>query len=113
MSECIQYAYRIATDAQIAGPDWIKSRDVRFDIVGKAPPDTPQDTLRVMMQNLLADRLKLALHRVLCAVGMLCGAEQIRMALRPRSMASPPISMGPRYIQRCNCSPDSHLNPIP
>ena len=62
LSECIQYAYRIATDAQIVGPDWIKSRDIRFDIVGKAPPDTPQDTLRVMAQNLLADRLKLALH---------------------------------------------------
>lgn len=62
LSECIQYAYRIAADAQIAGPDWIKSRDVRFDIVGKAPPDTPQDQLRVMTQNLLADRLKLVIH---------------------------------------------------
>jgi uncharacterized protein (TIGR03435 family) len=62
LSECIQFAYRISAEAQIAGPDWIKSRDVRFDIVGKAPADTPQDTLRVMTQNLLADRLKLAVH---------------------------------------------------
>jgi uncharacterized protein (TIGR03435 family) len=62
LSECIQFAYRITTDAQIAGPDWIKSRDVRFDIVGKAPPNTPQDELRLMTQNLLADRLKLAIH---------------------------------------------------
>jgi uncharacterized protein (TIGR03435 family) len=62
LSECIQFAYRISADAQIAGPDWIKSRDLRFDIVGKAPADTPQDTLRVMTQNLLADRLKLAVH---------------------------------------------------
>jgi uncharacterized protein (TIGR03435 family) len=62
LAECIQFAYGIVSDAQIVGPDWIKSRDVRFDIVGQAEFDTPHDTLRVMIQNLLANRLKLALH---------------------------------------------------
>ncbi len=62
LSECIQFAYGIMSDSQILGPDWIKSRDVRFDIVGKAPNGTSQDQLRLMMQSLLAERLKLALH---------------------------------------------------
>ena len=62
LTECLQFAYSIASKDQIVGPDWISSGDVQFDIVGKAAPDTPQDTLRVMTQNLLADRLKVALH---------------------------------------------------
>src|SRR5579862_7489859 len=40
LSECIQFAYGIASDTQIVGPDWIKSRDVRFDIVGKTARGT-------------------------------------------------------------------------
>ena len=62
LSECLQFAYGIVSEAQIAGPDWIKSRDVRFDIVAKTPPDTPRDQARLMMQNLLIERLKLSLH---------------------------------------------------
>jgi uncharacterized protein (TIGR03435 family) len=57
------FAYSIPSKNQIAGPHWISSGDLQFDIVGKAAPDTPKNTLRVMTQNLLADRLKLALHR--------------------------------------------------
>ena len=63
LSECLQFAYGIVSDTQIAGPDWIKARsDVRFDVVAKAPPDTPQDQVLLMMQGLLAERLKLAVH---------------------------------------------------
>lgn len=63
LGECLQFAYSIVSDRQIVGPDWIKSREVRFDVVAKAPPDTPQDQLLLMLQNLLAERLKLVLHR--------------------------------------------------
>jgi uncharacterized protein (TIGR03435 family) len=63
LSECVRYAYSIVSDDLIGGPDWIKSRAVRFDIVAQAPPDTSQDQLRQMLQTLLAERLKLALHR--------------------------------------------------
>jgi len=62
LSECLQFAYGIVSEAQVAGPDWIKSRDVRFDIVAKSPPDTPRDQARLMMQNLLIERLKLSVH---------------------------------------------------
>src|SRR5262245_13295481 len=40
LSDCIKFAYEIPSDSQIFGPDWIKSRDVRFDIVGKTDPRT-------------------------------------------------------------------------
>ena len=62
LSECLKYAWQIVSEDQITGPDWIKSRAVRFDIVAQAPPDTPRDQLSVMLQSLLADRLKVTLH---------------------------------------------------
>src|SRR5215467_8065661 len=59
LSECIQFAYGIVSDTQIAGPDWIKSRDVRFDIVAKTGTDVPRERALLMMQSLLSERLKL------------------------------------------------------
>ncbi|MDR3702186.1 MAG: TIGR03435 family protein [Candidatus Sulfopaludibacter sp.] len=63
LSECIRYAYGLANEDQIAGPDWIRDRHIRFDITAKAPPATPPDQLLAMMQTLLAQRFHLVLHR--------------------------------------------------
>src|SRR5262249_34492333 len=62
LSECLQFAYGLVSEAQVAGPDWIKSRDVRFDIVAKTGPNVSRDDAKLMMQNLLTERLKLSLH---------------------------------------------------
>ena len=62
LSDSIKFAYGIVSDSQIFGPEWIKSRDIRFQIVAQAPPGTSQDRALLMLQNLLADRLKLKLH---------------------------------------------------
>lgn len=62
LSDCIRFAYGLVSDAQIAGPDWVKSKAVRFDIVAKVPPDTPRDQFPLMLRPLLAERLKLAFH---------------------------------------------------
>ena len=59
LSECLQFAYSLVSQDQIAGPDWIKSRETRFDIVAKTAADTPIDGARVMLRSLLADRFKL------------------------------------------------------
>ena len=59
MKELIIQAYKAVDIA--GGPNWLDSE--RFDIVAKAPPDTPEDTLRLMLQRLLSERFKLALHR--------------------------------------------------
>jgi uncharacterized protein (TIGR03435 family) len=43
------------------GPAWLNSD--RFDITARAPEGTPPDTVRLMVQKLLADRFHLAVHR--------------------------------------------------
>jgi len=62
LSEWLQFAYGLVSETQIAGPDWIKSRDVRFDIVAKTGPSVSWDDAKLMMQNLLTERLKLSIH---------------------------------------------------
>jgi uncharacterized protein (TIGR03435 family) len=46
---------------QIAGPDWFESE--RFNIIATVPPRTTGERFRLMLQNLLADRFQLALHK--------------------------------------------------
>jgi bla regulator protein blaR1 len=57
----IAFAYRLQQYQILNGPGWIGSD--RFDIQAKAAdPKTPPDQMRLMLQSLLADRLKLAVH---------------------------------------------------
>jgi uncharacterized protein (TIGR03435 family) len=46
---------------RISGPSWLRTE--RFDIVAKIPSGATREDLRLMLQNLLAERFKLALHR--------------------------------------------------
>jgi len=62
LSECLRFAFKIYTDDQIAGPDWIKDRHILFNIVAQAPPDAPRDELRQMALTLLTERFQLTLH---------------------------------------------------
>jgi len=62
LAECLRFAFKINNDDQIAGPDWIKSHDALFEIVGKAPPETPRDQFRLMTRKLLTERFQLTLH---------------------------------------------------
>src|ERR1051325_3575066 len=62
LADCIKFAYGLSAASQLTGPDWINSLP-RFDIVGQAPPDTPRDRLLLMLQTLLADRVKLRIHK--------------------------------------------------
>jgi uncharacterized protein (TIGR03435 family) len=62
LSDCLKFAYSLTTDAQIAGPDWINQKVVRFEVTGKAAPQTPDDQLRQMLQALLKERFQITLH---------------------------------------------------
>src|SRR5438046_7881143 len=55
----IQWAWSVA-DYQVLGPGWIGSE--RFDITAKADMPVSEDDLRLMLQGLLAARLRVALH---------------------------------------------------
>jgi len=46
---------------QISGPGWLDSE--RYDIVAKLPRGATKEQFMVMLQNLLAERFKLTLHR--------------------------------------------------
>ena len=62
LADCLRYAFGLTSNDQLAGPEWIKSKLVRFDIVAKAPADTPFDQIRLMLQNLLTERFQIVLH---------------------------------------------------
>jgi len=63
MLDLIRVAYNVMdTDTILGGPSWLEMD--RFDVIAKAPNATPPETLRIMLQNLLSDRFKLALHTV-------------------------------------------------
>jgi uncharacterized protein (TIGR03435 family) len=61
LKELIIFAYGVQENAITGLAPWM-DRD-RFDLVAKAPGDSSAETLRPMLQTLLADRFKLALHR--------------------------------------------------
>jgi uncharacterized protein (TIGR03435 family) len=62
MVDLIQVAYSLDDNRKVAGgPGWL-DRD-RFEIVAKAPPSTSPETLNLMLQDLLADRFKLVVHK--------------------------------------------------
>lgn len=46
---------------QVSGPKWLESE--RFDIVAKIAPGATKEQFQKMLQNLLIERFKLALHR--------------------------------------------------
>ena len=56
----LQNAYDVK-DFQISGPEWLATE--RFDIQATMPPETTKEQFRVMLQNLLAERFKMTVHR--------------------------------------------------
>jgi uncharacterized protein (TIGR03435 family) len=63
LADCIRFAYELTSDYQLSGPEWMKSKEVRYNIIAKTPPDTPRDQVLRMMQALLTERFKLAFHK--------------------------------------------------
>src|ERR1035441_1658529 len=59
LAECIRFAYELTSDDLLSGPDWIKNKNVRFDILAKTAPATPRSEALLMLRTLLEDRFKL------------------------------------------------------
>ena len=60
LQRLILTAYRLKPH-QLSGPDWMSAE--RFDILAKLPEGGSKDAIPEMLQALLADRFKLAVHR--------------------------------------------------
>ncbi len=61
LKRCIRYAYGVPEEQIERGPKWIDA--LRFDIRAKADHPAAEPELLTMLQPLLADRFKLAIHR--------------------------------------------------
>jgi len=59
LRDFIKWAYGVK-DYQVMGPDWLASQ--KFDIVAKAEAPVSDKQLMAMLQALLAERFKLAIH---------------------------------------------------
>ena len=61
MLDLIRIGYGVDPDRVIGGPSWLELD--RFDISAKAPASTSPETVKLMLQALLADRFKLVVHK--------------------------------------------------
>src|SRR5882757_7016465 len=43
LADCVRFAYGLSSDSQLFGPDWIKSKELRYDIVAKTAPGTTRE----------------------------------------------------------------------
>jgi uncharacterized protein (TIGR03435 family) len=59
LKAAIRWAWHVS-EYQVTGPDWLDSD--RYEIAGKAAGPATEEELRLMMQTLLRERFKLALH---------------------------------------------------
>jgi uncharacterized protein (TIGR03435 family) len=60
MVDLIASAYGIDNDKVLGGPSWLETD--RFDVIAKVPPGTTLETVKPMLQAMLADRFKVAIH---------------------------------------------------
>ncbi len=61
MMDLITTAYNIDADTVFGGPDWLQFD--RFEVVAAAPAARSRQTLRFMLQSILADRFRLVVHK--------------------------------------------------
>jgi uncharacterized protein (TIGR03435 family) len=59
----IATAYRFNSNRILSGPAWVDSQ--LYDLAAKLPPGTPKDRVPAMLQSLLAEQFKLAVHRAM------------------------------------------------
>jgi uncharacterized protein (TIGR03435 family) len=58
--DLVATAYGVENEKVVGGPSWLESD--RFDVIAKTPPATTQDSIKPMLQAMLADRFKLVVH---------------------------------------------------
>jgi uncharacterized protein (TIGR03435 family) len=61
MLDLIRTAYTFDADKVSGGPSWLEYD--RFEVTAKAPANTSQDNIKLMLQSLLEERFKLMVHK--------------------------------------------------
>jgi uncharacterized protein (TIGR03435 family) len=101
LAECIRFAYEVTSDDFVSGPEWIKNKGVRFDILAKTAPDTPRSQALLMLRILLEDRFKLVLRkepRVLSYYALTAPNGEHKMKPAQEPPAEPKNSLGLGHI---------------
>jgi uncharacterized protein (TIGR03435 family) len=96
LADCVRFAYGLSSDLELSGPDWIKSKELRYDIVAKTAPGTTREQTLQMMQALLTERFKLALHperRVLSYFALVVAKGGSKMPTAQDAPASVPTGV--------------------
>ncbi len=87
MLDLIRIAYGIDADKVYGGPSWLDYD--RFEVIAKAPPATRPQTLKLMLQSLLADRFKLvAKNDTRPAPAWVLSTGKVQPKLKPADGAS-------------------------
>jgi uncharacterized protein (TIGR03435 family) len=97
LKDLISSAYRVKS-FQVSGPGWLDTE--RFDIVAKVPEGTTKEQFSVMLQNLLVERFKLAVHREtkdfpLYELTIAKGGPKLKPSTEDPSAAAGPPPPGP------------------
>jgi uncharacterized protein (TIGR03435 family) len=107
LKNLIMRAYALK-DYQVEGPDWLTSE--RFDVVAKFPEALPDDrekynaALTAMMQKMLEDRFKLAVHRiqkVFPVYGLVVGKNGVKFKEVPDINSHSSNSRNTHYTGTC------------
>jgi uncharacterized protein (TIGR03435 family) len=62
LADYLKFAFGIASDAQLSGPDWMHDKTIRFDTVAQIRKGASREEALLMLRTLLAERLKLRWH---------------------------------------------------
>jgi uncharacterized protein (TIGR03435 family) len=102
LKQLIEAAYKVK-DYSFAGPPWLDSQ--RFDIVAKLPAGANAARFPAMMQTLLRERFKLAIHResrVMTALALVVDKNGLR--IKPVEPGEGVTTVGPTIVKASNVS---------
>ncbi len=80
MVDLISAAYSVDASNVVGGPSWLEWD--RFDVFAKIPPAAQPESVKLMLQSLLADRFKLAVHtgsKSMPAYDLTVGKDKVKM----------------------------------
>jgi uncharacterized protein (TIGR03435 family) len=105
MLDLIRVAYSVDGHQVLGGPGWLETE--RFDVIAGAPADSTPEALNGMLQALLGERFKLAVHRDTKPIPTFFLTEKTRKNMKPGDDASG--RGGCEYV----AAPPSQANAVP
>lgn len=119
MVDLIRIAYSFDADKVLGGPSWLEMD--RFDVSARVPAEATPETVKPMLQSLLADRFQLVVSketRPLPTYALTLGKKpQIKEAdgsgdtgCKPQAASGPPPEGGIRLMTSSNGGPPITLN---